>query len=845
MDSQSQNALVIVQSKFSWDENVKNVYIGAIISESHEQEKRILAIVEKNGSLGFFVIISTRSEPTSISDLTIERAIPIDRDFKFEIDTEPLYRDANLIPIVIKSSKIKLNICLDSSIPASDFGTALFQYLDEIKINKHRDYSWIQKYNGIRSNMESGSLNPFNQAEVGEMDSPDIVIPRQKIAQGCVNGTARDAIFRYQMAMKENDYTHLQDISVLVATWNVNGQPPVNVSLRPWLAADATPPDVYAIGFQELDLSKETFIFNETRREEEWREAVVNSLHPGARYRQVALVRLVGMMLIVFVRYELFSYVSNVATDTVGTGIMGKMGNKGGVGIRLDLHNTSLCFVNSHLAAHTEEVERRNQDYHDIYARMSFVRPKPHTIRDHDQIYWLGDLNYRITELSAREVKERLSRGEMDSVLIADQLNQQHTQGKVLTGYTEGRITFQPTYKYDPGTDHYDTSEKARAPAWCDRILWKGKGIEQNAYRSHPELRISDHKPVSAVFTSQIRVIDVAKYRKIHEEVLKKMDKLENEFLPQVTVDRNEIFFGTVRFMEPLVQELIIANTGQVPVQFEFIKKLDDTSYCKDWLRINPYNGEIKPGEKCDIMLEVQLKSAEEELYDILVLHLNGGKDVFITVKAKCQRSSFTTPLTQLCRLGVPVAYVTPNHLQQMKNGPNLYGIPRELFLLVDHLYRHGLKTRNLFERRAIQSELIQVRDWLDSDGPDPPPTHAYVVAEALLLFLLCTPEPVIPHRLLNQCIASGPTYAHCKQIVSQLPEVERNVFLYVCLFLQELLHYSADNGADAKTLSTIFGDVLLRSPIPNPKPQASRSKAEFVHHFLVNDHSDLIAMNR
>lgn len=35
---------------------------------------------------------------------------------------------------------------------------------------------------------------------------------------------------------------------------------------------------------------------------------------------------------------------------------------------------------------------------------------------------------------------------------------------------------------------------------------------------------------------------------------------------------------------------------NQVPVQFEFIKKLDDTSYCKDWLHIEPYTGFIKPG---------------------------------------------------------------------------------------------------------------------------------------------------------------------------------------------------------------------------------------------------------
>lgn len=45
-------------------------------------------------------------------------------------------------------------------------------------------------------------------------------------------------------------------------------------------------------------------------------------------------------------------------------------------------------------------------------------------------------------------------------------------------------------------------------------------------------------------------------------------------------------------------------------------------------------------GEKCDIKLEIyvdkksacKLNSGEDKLYDILVLHLEGGKDIFITV---------------------------------------------------------------------------------------------------------------------------------------------------------------------------------------------------------------------
>lgn len=43
--------------------------------------------------------------------------------------------------------------------------------------------------------------------------------------------------------------------------------------------------------------------------------------------------------------------------------------------------------------------------------------------------------------------------------------------GIAFTGYQEGPLLFRPTYRYDLGTDNYDTSEKMRIPAWTGALF--------------------------------------------------------------------------------------------------------------------------------------------------------------------------------------------------------------------------------------------------------------------------------------------------------------------------------------------------------------------------------------
>ena len=346
---------------------------------------------------------------------------------------------------------------------------------------------------------------------------------------------------------------------------------------------------------------------------------------------------------------------------------------------------------------------------------------------------------------------------------------------------------------------------------------------------------------------------------------MKNLDKLENEFLPQVSVDNTEITYESVKFMEPLSKYLTVANTGQVPVQYEFIKKLDDKSYCKPWLSLQPSSGFIMPGDKSDIAIEVfvdkktagNLNNGSDQMYDILVLHLHGGKDIFITVSGTYQRSCFGASINALVHLTVPIGELEVGKIAEMEkstessSSKDPYPVPKELWFLCDLITSLGLTQEQLFLQPGLRSEIMILRDWLDTGLPvDKPRASIHSAAETLLIFLESLRDPIIPFNMYHHCLESAPNYLQCKQIVSQLPNHHKQVFVYMCSFLREVIRHSAQNGIDPKILATLFATIFIRDP-PGSNPNVGglknrnyqqtldNKKSRFIYHFLVNDPED------
>ncbi|KAK6502643.1 hypothetical protein TWF506_003222 [Arthrobotrys conoides] len=549
----------------------------------------------------------------------------------------------------------------------------------------------------------------------------------------------------------------------------------------------------------------------------------------------------------VYVSPDIAPQITTPSSTSVGTGLMGYMGNKGGAMARLvfgglpaagisppsfadnsieelreseDERGVTVVFVNCHLAAFVNSVDRRNWDYAEIMRRAYFhpsplpisgggtapeavaaAHPNGYPFRECDIVVWAGDLNYRL-EMPGNEIRKAIHKflppeadgsdpvlklsldqqtpdssddnksndlepnrsfGDTISFLLeSDQLRKAQAEGKAFQHFHEGKIMFVPTYKYDPDTiSTFDSSEKARVPSYCDRILWKDWKVEEEEierlkarrladardrkreshldgtdhsdvlfdfaeeeevgdeselridendinkspkndheitsindidisdvatplkllkYFSHQSISESDHKPVSAEFSLEFLGVDQEKRSQIQIEVVKELDRHENEARPAVTVivdgdPNNEIVnFGDVTWDQVVRRTVTIANTGRTAAVCEFVKRpvlpaiMDDDDdgftkvksedandpmafgeessatggpteeVCKQWLSATFNNSEtdgphtLQPGDAEQVTLQLALPPRKHgwqprSAYASLLRHLNKGKE--------------------------------------------------------------------------------------------------------------------------------------------------------------------------------------------------------------------------
>ncbi|ELU39553.1 endonuclease/Exonuclease/phosphatase family domain-containing protein [Rhizoctonia solani AG-1 IA] len=604
-------------------------------------------------------------------------------------------------------------------------------------------------------------------------------------------------------------------LSVRVGTFNVNGQDPKE-SLRPWLCPPDTTTatsDLIVLGFQELDLSTEALLISTTTlREDIWCEALMRDLAElGEEYVKLTSKQLVGVLIVVLIRRPILPLLapSGVASSSAGVGILGTMGNKGGVALRLQLLDTTLVFMNAHLAASAHAVpppdpnqtqpvfigrgpipmdavvDRRNADYisltGELFENSSAIEPKGDSRTRRE-----GDFNYRIDLLDdeIRAFIEDPTDKDYTTLLKFDQ--------KDITGTPSG---FAWIFCW-LSLNHVCR----RRPAWTDRILYqtaRGKDktvrLVEDSYQSYPAISLSDHKPVSADFIvqvcgnipsqpafitgKQVEEMDRGLAETRMKQLIKNLGRLPlEEDVPRIRLSDDFIDFVGVRYLKPLIQELKIQNIGFITAYWRIIPLENDP----DWVTIHPTSGVLLPGDSVAITITTsitngiaaELNAGNKKLEDIVILRTIRGKDTFLPINGTWSESAARTCLayspTALVRLPGPVR--TSTVLKSAQLPPEkASSSPRELMRLINWLMKNSIE--------FVSMMYVALDTGAEFPFDEKTPDHgvALAFASALLLFLEEMPEPVIPYGLYAQCALTS-SREQAYEILDTLPGLNANV---------------------------------------------------------------------
>jgi hypothetical protein len=354
------------------------------------------------------------------------------------------------------------------------------------------------------------------------------------------------------MQQRDSEYCEFRELSARVMTWNAGATKPNTLrhteqdrNFFRELLEPENPPDIIVFGFQELvDLEDKKItaksIFKRKKHKETsehehmshqyraWRDHLVRVLdeyNPNQNYVLLHTANLVGLFTCVFVKASERANIRDVCAAEIKLGFSGRVGNKGALVVRFFIDDSSLCFINCHLAAGQTQTVHRNNDAAAIMENAPLPKNRSPSdcanffvgggdgsmIMDHEICILNGDLNYRIDAMPRNTVIAAVQQGNLAKLLERDQLllSRKRNPGFRLRAFNEMPINFAPTYKYDVGTDNYDSSEKKRSPAWCDRLLYRGLGrIKQIEYRRHEGIKVSDHRPVSGRFKIRVKTIN-------------------------------------------------------------------------------------------------------------------------------------------------------------------------------------------------------------------------------------------------------------------------------------------------------------------------------------------------
>jgi len=195
----------------------------------------------------------------------------------------------------------------------------------------------------------------------------------------------------HELVAREDEYSSYRELSTLIVSWNVDANKPDalvgdpnNIDFLKEVLTSADSPDIISIGFQEVvDLenrkvtAKSVLLGNKTKAHDgtmsqkvstsykKWYDYLVLSVrlaHLGTPYHVIHSENLVGLFSCIFVKVSERASIKDAHLNVIKRGMRGNFGNKGAIVCRLIIDDSSLCFINCHLAAGQHQVRQRGRD---------------------------------------------------------------------------------------------------------------------------------------------------------------------------------------------------------------------------------------------------------------------------------------------------------------------------------------------------------------------------------------------------------------------------------------------------------------------------------------------------
>lgn len=194
------------------------------------------------------------------------------------------------------------------------------------------------------------------------------------------------------------------------------------------------------------------------------------------------------------------------------------------------------------------------------------------------------------------------------------------------------------------------------------------------------------------------------------------LDRFENDAVPELKISDTTIQFGSITLLNTYKKSITVKNIGRVLTRFKFASTNPDGSTSKPWLVVHPQGGVCLPGDAITINLSLSIDPISARhinfngIEDILVIHVENGKDHFVSISGNWNSSAFGNSIDVLCMIPKSVYSITTEECKKLQLAMKLEpiinqtkpeessitplllsSIPKEAWRLVDFIFKYGL----------------------------------------------------------------------------------------------------------------------------------------------------------